>query len=253
MNIGLLLAGGLGLRMGQGTELPKQFFQLADKPVLIHTIERFEAHPDIDALCIVYLPTWEGYLQECLKHYGVKKVRWLVPGGDIRQQSVFNGLCALEKDCSPDDIVLVHDGVRPFITADIITDNIETARESGNAMTGMRSTDTLVNAPDGHRADSRMERDNTFTVQTPQTYPLGYGLGLYRRAYEQGKTATINCCELFIELGEPIYLVPGLKTNIKMTTEEDIAFLKALHAIYTKDGTYEGKRHRENGACTPAK
>lgn len=235
MNIGMILASGLGLRMGECLDLPKQFYKLADKPVLIHTVEQFERHPQVDAVCVVYLPTWEDYIQECIDKYGIQKVRFLVPGGDTRQQSTYNGLCALEKHCAPDDIILVHDGVRPFITQDIITDNIRTATEYGNAMTALRSTDTLVCAPDGRSAVAAMERDNTFTVQTPQTYPLGFGLRHYRRAYEEGRTNTINCCELFIEMGEQVYIVNGRKTNIKMTTEDDIAFLSTMHHLYMRE------------------
>lgn len=235
MNIGLILAGGLGVRMGQSSVLPKQFFELADKPILIHTLEIFERHPDIDAVCVVYLPTWEGYLEECLKAYGIKKVKWMVPGGYVRQLSVFNGLEELEKHCPEDTIVLVHDGVRPFINKEVITNNINMVKEKGNAMTATRCTDTLVSSPDGSGADAAMDRDNTFSVQTPQSYPLSYGLQLYRKAYELDMKFTINCCELFVALGETVHLVTGTRNNMKLTTEEDIAFLQAMHKIYRHD------------------
>ncbi|MPM14264.1 Ribitol-5-phosphate cytidylyltransferase [bioreactor metagenome] len=235
MNIGLILAGGLGLRMNQEGEPPKQFFMLGGKPVLIHTLDKFEQHPSIDAVCIVCLSSWENYLWDLIHAFGLKKIRWIVTGGDCRQQSVYNGLCALEKDCSGDDVIVVHDGVRPFITDEIITQNIQTALAFGNAMTSMRSTDTLILSDDGKRSSRAMERDLCFTVQTPQTYRLSYGLSHYRRAYELGRTGTINCCELFVEMGEEIYIVNGRKTNIKLTTQDDIAYLKALHMIFYED------------------
>lgn len=235
MNIALILAGGLGLRMNQDGEPPKQFFVLGEKPVVIHTLERFERHSEIDAVCVVCLPTWEEYLGDLIKHFGIKKVRWIIAGGDCRQASVYNGLCALEKACSLDDIIIVHDGVRPFITSEIINQNIKTAVQFGNAMTSMRSTDTLIMSHDGETAEYAMDRDSSFSVQTPQTYSLGYGMDLYRRAYAMGKTNTINCCELFIEMGESIYIVNGLKTNIKLTTRDDIAYLKFLHYIFNDE------------------
>lgn len=235
MNIALILAGGLGLRMNQEGEPPKQFFVLGEKPVLIHTLERFEKHTDIAAVCVVCLPTWEEYLKDLIKHFGIKKVRWIVAGGDCRQASVYNGLCALEKTCSLEDIIVVHDGVRPFITSEIINQNIKTAVQYGNAMTSMRSTDTLITSHNGKTAEYAMERDSSFSVQTPQTYRLGYGLEHYRRAYEAGRTNTINCCELFIEMGETIYIVNGRKTNIKLTTRDDIAYLKFLNSIFSDD------------------
>ena len=229
--VALILAGGLGLRMNQDGEPPKQFYRLGEKPVLIHTLERFEQHPEIDIICVVCLPTWEGYLREVMTHYKLNKARWIIAGGSCRQESVYNGLCALENMCSPDTMVIVHDGVRPFITAGIITQNIKTAIEHGNAMTGMRSTDTLISSQDGLISRSAMERDSTFTIQTPQTYRLDYGLELYRRAIACGLTNTINCCELFIALGERVYIVSGRKTNVKLTTKDDIAYIKFLNSI----------------------
>ena len=232
MNIALILAGGLGLRMNQEGEPPKQFYVLGEKPVIIHTLDRFESHHDIDAVCVVCLPTWEVYLRSLIESYGIKKTRWIIAGGETRQSSVYNGLCTLEKECSPQDTIIVHDGVRPFITTHIISQNIATANEHGNAMTGMRSTDTLVSSHDGRSAAHAMERDSTYSIQTPQTYNLGYGLDLYRRAYASNITSAINCCELFIELGEQVYIVDGRKTNIKLTTRDDIAYLRFLHTIF---------------------
>jgi len=232
MNIALILAGGLGLRMNQEGEPPKQFFVLGEKPVLIHTLDRFEKHPEIEAVCVVCLPTWEEYLSNLIKDFGIKKVRWVVAGGDCRQASVYNGLCMIEKECSLDDVIVVHDGVRPFITSEIISQNIQTAIKFGNAMTSMRSTDTLITSHDGEIAEYAMDRDSSFSVQTPQTYRLGYGLKHYRRAYDTGRTNTINCCELFIEMGEKIYIVNGRKTNIKLTTRDDIAYLRFLNSIF---------------------
>jgi 2-C-methyl-D-erythritol 4-phosphate cytidylyltransferase len=235
MNIALILAGGLGIRMNQEGEPPKQFFVLGDKPVLIHTLERFEKHPEINAVCVVCLQTWEEYLDRLINHFGIKKVRWIVTGGDSRQASVYNGLCVLEKDCELDDIIVVHDGVRPFITSEIISQNIRIAKEYGNAMTSMLCTDTLITSHNGKTAEYAMDRNSSYSVQTPQTYRLGYGLNHYRRAYEMEKTNTINCCELFISMGETVYLVNGRKTNIKLTTRDDIAYLKFLNSIFNDD------------------
>ena len=232
MNIGFILAGGLGLRMKMSSSLPKQFSVLGERPILMHTIERFEAHKNIDCICVVCLETWEHYLTETIQSYNFKKVRWIVSGGETRQQSVYNGLCALENDCSSDDIVVVHDGVRPFITNEVISQNIELALMKKSAMTGYRSTDTLVTSPNGKNAASSLDRDTTFTIQTPQTYRLGYGLKQYRRAYAADMVNTVNCCELFIKLGERIHIVNGLKTNIKLTTEDDIAYIEALNKIF---------------------
>ena len=231
--ISLVLAGGLGLRMHQEGELPKQFFVLGEKPVLIHTLERFDAHPDVDSTCIVCLPTWEAYLKNIVMRYRIKKARWIVSGGETRQESVYNGLCKLENVCPSDTIVVVHDGVRPFVTAEIISNCIEVTMRGTSAMTGLLSTDTLVSSQDGSSASTAMDRNSTYTIQTPQAYRLSYGLDLYRKAIKKGIKNSINCCELFIAMGETVQIVNGRKTNIKLTTPDDIAYLQFLHSIFT--------------------
>jgi 2-C-methyl-D-erythritol 4-phosphate cytidylyltransferase len=240
MTCALILAGGLGQRMNQEGEPPKQFFKLGEKPVIIHTLERFERHPEIDAVCVVCLPTWEEYLHDLVEHFRLKKVTMIVQGGDVRQASVFAGLCELEKYFSPEDIVMVHDGVRPFITKRIISENIRVTRECGNAMTSLQSTDTLVASSNGGVwSEQAYVRDHTFAVQTPQTYTLGFGLEMYRKAYSEGRIKTINCCELFIEMGEKVYIVEGRKSNIKLTTQDDIAYLKFLQTIFSENDGYD--------------
>lgn len=232
-NIAIILAGGLGSRMGGSIDVPKQFYMLKDKPILIYTLEIFERHPEIDSICVVCLPTWESYLEECAAKYGLKKIKWVTEAGDVRQESVYQGLTAIEKYADPDDVVLVHDGVRMFIGADVISNNIQTARKHGTAMTSIRNSDSLLVSDDSQFSDRAHDRDSVFMVQTPQSYRYGLGLELYRWAYEKGITSSINCCELFVTMGQRVCLVPGLKTNIKITTAEDIEFLHALHTIYS--------------------
>ena len=235
-NIALILAGGLGQRMGTSIEIPKQFYKLSEKPLLIHTLDVFENHPAIDAICVVCLESWEPYLRGCLEHFGIQRVRWIAPAGSVRQDSVRNGLEVLRKDCSRNDIIIVHDGVRPFVSIDVISANIRAVEEHGSAMTSIRSTDSLL-IGDGNSNDSSrvLARDSIFLVQTPQSYRYGRGFDAYREAYKRGIAASINCCELFVALGQTVHMVPGLKTNIKLTTAEDIDFLHALHELYGRE------------------
>jgi 2-C-methyl-D-erythritol 4-phosphate cytidylyltransferase len=231
----LILAGGLGLRMNQEGEPPKQFYMLGEKPILVHTLERFETHPEVNEIFIVCLPTWEEYLSELVTQFSFKKIKCIVPGGALRQESVYNGLCAAECECTADTVIIVHDGVRPFITAEIISQNISIAKNGESAMTGFRSTDSIVASLDGTSADTAMDRDSMFAIQTPQTYRLGYGINLYRKAIAQGIVNSINCCELFIKMGETVHIINGLKTNIKLTTQDDIAYLQFLHTIFKEN------------------
>ena len=231
--IAVILAGGLGNRMGDRLDMPKQFYPLNGKPILVHTLERFARHAEIDSICVVCLAGWEDRLRGCLREYGVAKVGWVVESGDIRQRSVYNGLLAIEGYADAGDVVVVHDGVRLFIEPGLISSGIRMAARHGDAMTSVRSSDSLVLSPDDETAGQALDRDHVYLVQTPQSYRYGLGLELYRRAYAEGITDSINCCELFVRLGRRVHLIPGLKTNIKITTGEDIEFLHALHAIYS--------------------
>ena len=234
-NIAIILAGGLGSRMSGSIDLPKQFYLLKNKPILIHTLEIFERHTEIDSICVVCLHTWEDHLDKCLAKYGIRKVRWVVKAGDIRQESVYNGLLALGDYADSNDVVVVHDGVRMFIGADIISNNINAARTYGTAMTSIQNSDSLLVSQDSVFSDRAHDRDSVFMVQTPQSYLYGLGLDIYRRAYARGIVNSINCCELFVRMGQRVRLVSGLKTNVKITTAEDIEFLHALHEIYNSN------------------
>ncbi len=238
-NVAIVLAGGLGQRMGASIEVPKQFYKLTDKPLLIHTLEIFQNHPEIDSICVVCLESWEQYLRGCLDCFGIAKTRWIVPAGKVRQESIWNGLNALADYCADDDIVVVHDGVRPFIGGDVISANIQAVRSHGSAMTSIRSSDSLLIGDDSGNSSRAVDRNTVFLVQTPQSYRYRRGMDAYREAYRRGIEASINCCELFVTLGQSVHLVPGLKTNIKLTTAEDIDFLHALHAIYRNNGHHD--------------
>lgn len=234
-NRALILAGGLGNRMGVSLDFPKQFYKLTDKPVLIHTLEIFEQHNEIHDIVVICLETWEKYLRGCLDNFGIRKVTNIVAGGATRHQSVHNGLLALKASARPDDIVVVHDGVRPFISPSLISANIAAVHAFGSAMTSIRSSDSLLISTDSNTSSQALERDSIFMVQTPQCYRFQRGLAAYDKAKANGLPDSINCCELFVSLGQSVYLVPGLKTNVKLTTGDDIAFLHALHAIYKND------------------
>ena len=230
--VALILAGGLGIRMGDAVNVPKQFYQMTDKPLLIHTVEVFENHPDIDLIQIVCLDGWEEYLWNCLDKFSIQKVADIVTGGATRHQSVHNGLKSLESICSGHDIIIVHDGVRPFINATLLSRNIEAVRENGSAMTSIQSSDSLLISKDSNSSSCALVRNSVFLVQTPQCYRYERGLSAYNDAPTRGIASCINCCELFIALGQTVHLVPGLKTNIKLTTAEDIDFLHAIYNSY---------------------
>ena len=227
MNIALIIAGGVGARMHQ--DIPKQFLNVYDKPVVIYTLEAFQKHPNIDAIEVVCLDGWHDILRAYAKQFGITKLENIVSGGETGQESIRNGLFDLaSRHTDPDDIVLIHDAIRPMVSADIISDNIRVCREYGNAITVIPCTAAMLKTMDGIESSSTIPRDNLKSTQTPQTFFLQEIVEAHKEAKKRGITNTIASCILYIELGKPVYLSIGSEKNLKLTTSEDIEIFMAL-------------------------
>ena len=172
MNTGLIFAGGTGTRM-RSSGKPKQFLELHGKPIIIYTLEHFQNHPEIDSIAVVCISGWIDYLKELLVRYGITKVKWIVPGGATSQDSTRNGLYAIAADQDPQDtIVLIHDGVRPLIDGQLITDNIAMVKEKGNAITVAPAIETIVTLSEDNRVDRVIERNICRMARAPQSFYL---------------------------------------------------------------------------------
>ena len=226
MNIGLIIAGGTGNRMGQ--DIPKQFLTVNERPVIIYTLEAFEKHSEIDAVAVVCVEGWERALCAYAKQFNISKLKYVVPGGENGQDSIRNGVYELEKHFEPDDIVLIHDAIRPMVSAEIISDNIRVARTYGNAITVIPCAEAMLRTEDGLVSTGSYPRDRLKRTQTPQAFRLGDICALHRRALEAGVTNSVASCTLMIEMGERVYFSAGSEKNIKLTTVEDIDIFKAL-------------------------
>ncbi len=233
MNIGLLIAGGSGNRMHQ--DIPKQFLTVNERPVIVYTLEAFEKHPEIDAIGVVCIKGWEQVLWAYAKQFNISKLKYVMPGGESGQASIRNGVFELEKHFSPDDIVLIHDAIRPMISADIISDNIRVAREFGNATTVIPCAEAMMQTEDGLVSTGSYPRNRLKRTQTPQAFHLGQICDLHRRALEAGVLNSVASCTLMIEMGEQVYFSSGSEKNIKLTTVEDIDIFKALLAARRSD------------------
>jgi 2-C-methyl-D-erythritol 4-phosphate cytidylyltransferase len=229
VNIALLFAGGIGTRMNSRA-LPKQFLEIHGKPIIIHTLEHFEAHPDIDSIAIAILPEYRQHLMKLLKRYEIEKVRWVVDGGKTGQESRHNALKTVAADCPEDAIVLIHDGVRPLIDAKLISANIETVREHGSAITCTKFNETVVSSEHDH-IDDVIPRDHIYAAQAPQSFRLGQILSLYDRAVAEDEHDSIDSCSLMHRYGEKIYRVVGPRSNIKITTAEDFYLCRTFFEI----------------------
>ena len=225
-NVGLLIAGGSGNRMHQ--DIPKQFITVNERPVIVYTLEAFEKHPEIDAIAVVCIEGWEQVLWAYAKQFNITKLQYIVPGGKNGQDSIRNGVYELEKHFDKDDIVLIHDAIRPMVSAEIISDNIRVARECGNAITVIPCAEAMMQTEDGVVSVGSYPRDRLKRTQTPQAFKIGDICDLHRRALEAGITNSVASCTLKIEMGEQVYFSAGSEKNIKLTTVEDIDIFKAL-------------------------
>ena len=227
-NVALLIAGGSGNRMHQ--DIPKQFITVNERPVIVYTLEAFENHPEIDAIAVVCIQGWEQVLWAYAKQFNITKLKYIVPGGKNGQDSIRNGVFELEKHFDKDDIVLIHDAIRPMVSAEIISDNIRVAREYGNAITVIPCAEAMMQTEDGVVSVGSYPRDRLKRTQTPQAFKIGDICDLHRRALEAGITNSVASCTLKIEMGEQVYFSAGSEKNIKLTTVDDIDIFKALLA-----------------------
>ena len=226
MNIAILTAGGIGSRSGQ--IVPKQFINVFDKPIIIYTMECFQNHPDIDAIYVAILEGWEGFIDLYAKQFGITKLKGIVRGGETGQKSIENALNEIAKDYSPDDMVLVHDGCRPYLPAQVITDNINVCRKHGNAITAIDCKEAMLVTPDKLHSDVSIDRETLYRTQTPHAMYLGDMLKLHEEAKEKGITSSVATCTLLIECGHTVYFNRGSDYNFKITSKEDLDLFRAL-------------------------
>ena len=227
MNIALIIAGGIGARMGQ--EIPKQFINVYDKPIIVYTMEAFQKNKNIDSIEVVCLEGWHDVLYAYARQFGISKLENVVSGGKNGQDSIRNGLydiASRHKDSN--DIVLIHDAIRPMLSEEIIDENLKVCKEYGNAITVLPCNAAMLKTYDGIEAEEQVPRDNLKETQTPQTFYLKDILNAHKEALERGITNSVASCTMYIELGRKLYLSKGSEKNLKLTTTEDIEIFKSL-------------------------
>ena len=225
-NVALIIAGGLGNRMGQS--IPKQFLTVNERPVIIYTLEAFQKHPEIDAIEVVCIEGWQSVSQAYANQFNITKLKYIVSGGKNGQASIRNGVYELEKHFDSNDIVLIHDAIRPMVSADIISDCIRVTREKGNAIAVIPCMEAMMQTENGEVSVGSYPRERLKRTQTPQGFHIGEICDLHRRALKAGITNSVASCTLMIEMGEQVHFSIGSGKNIKLTTVEDIDIFKAL-------------------------
>ncbi len=229
-NIVVIFAGGTGNRMNTVSR-PKQFLELRGKPIIIYTIELFDNHPQIDGIVVVCLESWIPFLEKQIKKFEISKVVDVVPGGKTGQASIYNGLVATEKRYDGDSIVLIHDGVRPLITEQTISDNIKTAKEFGNCITCVPATETFVVRQHDGSLDIP-SRNDSLIARAPQTFVLSDILKAHRQAQAEGKNDFVDSCTMMSHYGHEMHTIIGPMENIKITTPTDFFIFRAMVEVH---------------------
>lgn len=229
MNIALIIAGGSGHRMKN--EIPKQFLNVNDKPVIIYTLEAFQSHPDINEIGVVCIEGWHDILRAYARQYKIDKLKWIVPGGENGQASIRNGVYEAEKRYNRDDILLIHDAIRPMVSHEIISDCIVQTKKHGSAISVMPCNTAVLFKTSDEYSDRVVPRHQLTMTQTPQAFHIGKIADVHRKAVKCGITNSVASCTLMIEMGETVHFSIGSETNIKLTTPDDLKIFKALLSL----------------------
>lgn len=222
MNYVIIIAGGVGSRLG--APVPKQFVEVLGKPVIAYTMEHFQKHPEIDAIELVCVDGYQEHLKGIAEKYGITKVLKIVKGGSEYERSIMNGVAGLEGIAKPDDLVIIHWAASPFLSEEIITDNIRVCKEKGNAITASYSY-LLYGSNDGDCSKKAINRESFMTLAAPQSFRYEVIKDLYKQVEEKNlfeKVEERHTTVFMAELGIPLYFSKGSHTNIKITTKEDI-------------------------------
>ena len=242
-NIAIIFAGGSGARMGSG--LPKQFIEVNGKPIIIHTLEMFEEHPDIDEIYVACKEEYIRKLDKLVRKHLISKVVKIVAGGTSGQGSIYNALMAAKEYNEENTVVLIHDGVRPCITKELIDENLSCVKEHGSAITCTAMYETPIVSRDGKTVDEVPERKLYYTAQAPQCFYLDDVIEAHHKTLETNPTyeGIVDTCTLMRSLGKEVKIVEGPRGNIKVTTPEDLYIFRAMIEYRESMQIFGFKRH----------
>lgn len=233
MNIALLLAAGVDptFRM----DIPKQFVNVYNRPVIVYTMEVFQAHPEIDAIMVACLKGWENMVGAYAKQFHIDKLRWVIQGGCSGQETSRLAVDRLMENCASEDIVVIHDAIRPMVSDEIISDSIYTCKKKGMGVAAVTSMDNVMMTDDGMTGRLSISRYAFRRVQTPQTYFLGDLKKAHEEALEKDITNENDTNNMISRLGRNVNFSRGSDLNLKINTVEDVAMFKALYAMKNGD------------------
>ncbi len=229
MNIAMILAGGTDNRFQMS--VPKQFVNVYNRPVIVYTLEAFQKHDEIDAIMVSCLDGWQEMVKAYAKQFNITKLKWVVSGGRDGQASARNGILVLKDECRGDDIVVLHDSIRPFVSEEIITDSLRVCRIHDMGVAAVRTMDTIMRTDDGAVGMQSISRYSIIRIQTPQAYRMDRLWDVHEKAVEKGITGEVDTNSVISRLGEPVYFSKGSDLNMKINTVEDVEMFKALYRM----------------------
>ena len=229
MNIAVIFAGGAGIRMNS-KEKPKQFLEIYNKPIIIHTLEHFENNSEIDAIVIACLEDWIPYLEKLLYKFRIEKVKKIVPGGSTGQLSIYNGLkAAKEVAGNSKSIALIHDGVRPIINSELISENIAAVKKYGSAITASIVKETILVVNNEMEIEQIPTRAKSRAAKAPQSFWLDEIIAVHEKALADGEDNSIDSCTLMKQYSNKnLHVIDGPYENIKITTPDDFFMMRAI-------------------------
>lgn len=228
-NYVILLAGGVGKRMG--TDIPKQFLEVAGKPIIVHTLERFQGNHAIEKIVVVCVKEWIQRLQQMIEDYSLSKVQWIIEGGETGHDSIRNGVFFLKDKIAADDYIIVHDAVRPVLPQAAIDEVLRVAHDKGNASSSIVCHPPIVYTDDFVSGITDVDREHVMLTASPQVFRYALALRCYEQAERENLHDTTFTSSLLIHCGERVYFAKGTTCNIKITKKEDLALFEALSRI----------------------
>ena len=233
MNTALILAGGVDARFKM--DIPKQFVNVNNRPVIVYTLEIFKNNPDIDEIVVTCLEGWQEMVRVYGKQFNITKLKEIIPGGKDAQESTYHGLCVLKERMGQGDIVVVHDAIRPMVSEEIITSSIQLCRKKGMGIAATYIMDTIMHSGNGKEGYQSINRYQIMKVQTPQAFDFELLWGLHNRAIQEKCLGAWDNSSMVTNLGEKVFFSEGSDLNLKINTTEDVEMFKALYRMKHPD------------------
>lgn len=240
MNVALILAGGTDSRFQM--DIPKQFVNVNNRPIIVYTLEAFQKHPEIDEIIITCLDGWQEMVRVYSKQFNITKLTDIISGGKDAQESTYKGLQLLKSRMDKGDVVVIHDAIRPLVTEEIITKSLDKCRKKGMGVAATHIMDTIMHSGDGKEGYQSINRYEIVKVQTPQAFAYHVIMGLHERAIDENCLGAWDNSSMITKLGEKVYFSEGSDVNIRINTVEDVAMFKALYKMKTSEEPTDARK-----------